>query len=158
MDYPKIIIDTREQKPMWDPDLFDVKLQKMDEGDYTTEDLLGIAHIERKSPVDLYGSIIQGHVRFRKEIQRAVDKNIKLVIFVECPSEMFFKKRFPRGHLLKTPERTLRKIINTMKIKYNLEFVWCEDRDEMMDKMILWFVEQREKLLFKQQKGKENEN
>lgn len=141
-----IIVDTREQKPMWDPCVYEVKSQKLNEGDYTTERLFNIAHIERKSPVDLYGSIIQGHKRFIKEIRRAVEKNIKLAIFVECPSEMFFRKRFPQGFRLKTPESTLRKIIGTISIKYDIEFVWCEDRDDMRDKMLMWFVEEESKL------------
>lgn len=154
MATPLIIIDTREQKPMWDPEVFNVKLQKMNEGDYTTEDLIGIAHIERKSPADLYGSIIQGHERFKRELQRAVEKNIKLAVFVECPEEMFFLKRFPRGHKLQTPTSTLRKIVGTMKIKYNIEFVWCEDRDDMADKMLIWFAHEREQ---KELKEKESE-
>jgi len=144
-----IIQDTREQRPMWDPDKFKVKTMKLNEGDYTTEELLNIAHIERKSPADLYGSIIQGHIRFRKELQRAIDKKIKLAVFVECPEEMFFKKRFPHGHKLQTPGSTLRKIVGTIKQKYNIEFIWCEDRDDMQDRMCIWFAEQKIDLLQK---------
>lgn len=139
----KIIIDTREQKPLWTPDKFNVEIRKLDEGDYTTLELLGKAHIERKSPADLYGSIIQGHERFRKELIRANDKGLKLAVFVECPEEVFYKKRFPMGRQLKTPGRVLKKIINTIKIKYGIEFIWCEDREDMMDKMCLWFVDRK---------------
>lgn len=154
MEKKLIIVDTREQKPIWDPTVFEVKSMKLDEGDYTTEDLLNKAHIERKSPTDLYGSIIQGHNRFRDEIKRAIEKNIRLAIFVECPEEMFYKKRFPQGFRLKTPEAKLRKIISTMKRKYDLEFVWCEDRDDMMEKMLLWFVEQRTMIFNKKGENK----
>ena len=135
-----IIIDTREQLPLWDPDKFHIIRQKLDEGDYTTENLLNKAHIERKSGIDLYGSIIQGHDRFRKEILRAIEKKIKFAIFVECPEQMFYNKRFKGGYRLKCSSRRLRKIITTMRERYSLEFVWCEDRDDMMDKMCVWFV------------------
>ena len=141
-----IIVDTREQKPLWDPAFFNVKSQKMDEGDYTTEELLGIAHIERKSGCDLYGSIIQGHTRFRAELQRAIDKKIKLAVFVECTKSDFVMKKFRGGHRLKTPGSTLMKIVMTISKKYNVDFHWCDGRDDLRDKMCNWFVNQLEKV------------
>jgi len=141
-----IIVDTREQKPLWDPAFFNVKSQKMDEGDYTTDELLGIAHIERKSGCDLYGSIIQGHNRFRAELQRAIDKKIKLAVFVECSKSDFVRKKFPGGHRLKAPSSTLAKIIMTISKKYNVNFHWCHGRDDLRDKMCIWFVNQIEKV------------
>ena len=133
-------MDTREQLPLWDPTTFNVIRQKLDEGDYTTEELLNKAHIERKSGIDLYGSILQGHARFKREILRAIEKKIKFAIFVECPEQMFYSKRFKGGFRLKGSSTTLRKIVATMKERYSLEFVWCEDRDDMMDKMCIWFA------------------
>jgi len=142
-----IIMDTREQKPLWPLEDFNVIRKKLDEGDYTTEELFNKAHIERKSGIDLYGSIIQGHVRFRKEIMRALDKKLKFAIFVECPEETFYRKRFPGAHRLQTPGSKLRQIVKTMTNKYSLEFVWCEDRDDMMDKMCMWFAEAKVDLM-----------
>ena len=142
-----IIIDTREQKPLWNkkynPHLI---LEKLDEGDYTTPELKGIAHIERKSPIDLYGSIIQNHERFRDELKRANEKGIRLAVFVECEHDTFFGKLFHRGNTLKTPSSTLRKIVATMTKKYNTEFVWCKGRVDMKNKMCLWFVERKSEL------------
>lgn len=142
-----IIMDTREQLPLWDPTVFNVIRKKLDEGDYTTEELFNKAHIERKSGIDLYGSILQGHARFKREILRAIEKEIKFAIFVECPEEMFYNKRFKGGYRLKGSTKQLRKIIATMKERYSLEFVWCEDRDEMMDKMCVWFARANGELL-----------
>lgn len=135
-----IIMDTREQLPLWDPAVFNIIRKKLDEGDYTTEELYNKAHIERKSGIDLYGSILQGHARFKKEILRAIEKNLKFAIFVECPEQMFYNKRFKGGFRLKGSSTQLRKIIATMTERYSLEFVWCEDRDDMMDKMCVWFA------------------
>ncbi len=131
-----MIIDTREQKPLWSNNII---RQKLDEGDYTTEDLLNIAHIERKSGIDLYGSIIQGHNRFRAEINRAIDKNLKFAIFVECSEETFYTKKFSGGYRLKASSKQLRKMLATMKEKYSLEIVWCKDREEMKELMCAWF-------------------
>lgn len=141
-----IICDTREQKLLWDPLKFNVIKKKLDEGDYTTEELYNKAHIERKSGIDLYGSIIQGHARFRKEIMRAKEKNIKFAIFVECPEETFYRKRFAGGYRLQCSSNQLRSVLGTMKEKYSLEIVWCEDRDDMRDKMCLWFVKRQSEL------------
>ena len=152
-----IIVDTREQKPLWDPKHLEVKAQKLDEGDYTTEDLHNKAHIERKSGADLYGSIIQGHKRFTAELTRAIEKNITIAVFVECPEEMFYRKTFAGGYRLKAPSRVLRKIIPTMKEKYNIEFVWCEDRNDMRVKSLLWFAKQR-RIIRDNKNGKDTTN
>lgn len=135
-----IIVDTREQLPLWDVEHKEARLQKLDEGDYTTDELLNVAHIERKSGNDLYGSLIQGHERFRAEILRAKEKNIILAVFVECPKADFVGKKFKGGFRLKTPSATLGKILKTFQEKYEIEFVWCENRDDLRDKMVLWFV------------------
>ena len=138
-----IIIDTREQLPL---DFKESISLTLSEGDYTTLDLYHRAHIERKSGIDLYGSLIQGHSRLRNEIQRAIDKNIVLAIFVECPKETFISKRFKGGYRLKTPPSVLRKIIATMESKYCLQFVWCKDRADMKSQMLLWFSHQKQLL------------
>lgn len=138
-----IIIDTREQKPIEFKDSITIALS---EGDYTTLDLYHKAHIERKSPTDLYGSLIQGHCRFRNELQRALDRHIVLAIFVECPKEQFISKRFPGGYRLKCSPMVLRKIIDTVSFKYDVEFVWCNDRADMKRSMISWFDRQSQLL------------
>ena len=137
-----IIIDTREQKPLWDPTKFNVKRLKLDEGDYTTEDLLDKAHIERKSGIDLYGSLIQNHKRFSAEIQRAIEKDLSFAVFVECSLEEFVKKKFYGGYRLKVKTKVLRKIVKTFTERYPIEFIWCEDREDLRKKICLWFAAQ----------------
>lgn len=134
-----IIVDTREQKPLWCHEGPKVIKMKLDEGDYTTTKLYGLAHAERKSGSDLYGSIIGEHKRFKKEIERAAASNISLAIFVECPREAFFRKRFYGGFMLKTPTATLRKIVSTMEDKYNIDFFFNADRHEMRENILMWF-------------------
>ena len=140
-----IIVDTREQNPIWDETTHEVLRQKLDEGDYTTTDLLNKAHIERKSGPDLYGSIVQGHNRFRNELIRAQQKNLTLAIFVECSRADFINKQFPGGYRLKLKPGMLSKIINTIQEKYNVEFTWCEGREDFKKRMLNWFKTQREK-------------
>ena len=139
-----IIIDTREQKPLWDPLIFSVKKMKLDEGDYTTESLLNKAHIERKSGIDLYGSLIQGHKRFVAEIQRAIEKDLSFAVFVECTEKEFVTKKFPGGYRLKTKVKVLRKIVNTFQERYPIEFFWCRDRNDMIIKILNWFYDREQ--------------
>lgn len=141
-----IIIDTREQKPLWDPELFKVKRLKLDEGDYTTEELLNKAHIERKSGIDLYGSLIQGHKRFAAEIQRAIEKDLSFAVFVECTKKEFVSKKFKGGYRLKAKPKVLAKIVDTFTKRYPIEFVWCENRKDLKDKMCLWFARESEEI------------
>ena len=135
-----IIIDTREQKPLWDPKKFRVLVQKLDEGEYTTQELLNKAHAERKSGIDLYGSLIQNHKRFADEIQRAIEKDLSFAVFVECTEEEFVKKKFHGGYRLQTKTKILRKIVDTFTSRYPIEFVWCNDREDLRQKMFQWFA------------------
>lgn len=138
----KIIQDSREQLPMFK----EATVRKMDTGDYTTILLDGVFHIERKSPEDLYSTLIQDHARFKREILRAKKSDTKLVVYVESSKEDFINKRFSQGWMRKTKSETLAKIIATMSKKYNLEFVWCFGRKNMEIKMIQRFEEEEKKL------------
>lgn len=134
-----LIVDTREQLPLFLEEQGAIR-EKLDVGDYTTTSLKGILHIERKSPGDLYGSIIQGHDRFRKEMMRAKASKVKLVIMVECPHHTFVKKEWNvNARKLLTPGKTLAKILETIESKYDIEIIWCNDRQDMRRKLMKMF-------------------
>lgn len=128
-----IFIDTREQRPLFN--LSNGKASKnffakktLNVGDYTTDKLHGKFHVERKSPGDLYGTLLGGHTRFRKELYRARDQGITLVMVIEVGEKKFYAKAWPGGKFCKFPSATIKKCIATMTVKYNLEFVWCRSR------------------------------
>ena len=100
-------------------------------GDYTTEKLLKFFVIERKSPTDLYSTLLKGHKRFKKELQRAEKSDIQLVIYVECSRKSFLEKDYPGSEYQEYSSDTLEKIIRTMKLRYDLEIVWCRSRESM---------------------------
>jgi ERCC4-type nuclease len=124
----KVLVDTREQLPIFSDYHKRVKLLV---GDYSTVKLQKRFSIERKSMQDLYGSIVQGHVRFRKEMIRAENNGIKLCVFVEGTMDEFASLKFPGGSLRKMKGETLLKIVTRMSDKYNVEFVWAKNRKEM---------------------------
>ena len=131
----QIITDSREQLRLWDATL----VKKLVVGDYTTKKLESSFIVERKSPADLYQTVLQGHVRFRKELMRAAEHQIQLVMYVECPVATFYAKAFPGGSARQCSGDTLRKIIYTISTRYNLEFNWARDRDHMKQLMLSRF-------------------
>ncbi len=130
-----ILVDTREQLPLWWVKDGGVIKQKLEVGDYTTIELLGNYHIERKTPMDLYQTITRGHTRFRNEILKAQDTGVEMEVWIECSSRRFINKSFAGAKRLKVQSITLAKIINTLKEKYAIKFVWCKNRDEMRNSM-----------------------
>lgn len=123
----KIVVDSREQLPYWKgSECFKTALLV---GDYTTVKLLNRLHIERKSPQDLYGTFTKGCSRFKKELIRAYNANIKLVLVCESSRADFINKKFPKGDERKQSTAALDKQITTFEEKYFLEFVWCSCRE-----------------------------
>lgn len=141
---PKIIIDTREQKPMFNG--AGCRKMKLVVGDYTTDALLHHFHVERKSPMDLYGTLTKGHVRFRNELILATANEIKLVIYVETTREKFTALKFPGGSLRKMPGETLLKIVRTMEKNYKTEVVWCKNRTDCQKQILLRFKKEESSL------------
>ncbi len=65
-----ILLDTREQLPPPLPIGCAYELATIHEGDYSTRSLLHLARIERKSPIDLIGTLTHGRERFEREADR----------------------------------------------------------------------------------------
>lgn len=142
----KIIIDTREQKKLWHHK--DVIIRKLDVGDYNTPELEEWLCIERKSPGDLYGSILGGHERFRKELYRAINKNKDIYVFVECSKEDFVNKKWDVTLRLQGSSAVLAAIINTLEVDYDVVFVWCDSRSAMRREILSLMKLYMEKFIY----------
>lgn len=77
----EILVDTREQKPL---NLSNVTVSKLDFGDYTSSSHYKSVFVERKSLVDLCGTLSAGFERFQRELGRMTEMEASLVICVEC--------------------------------------------------------------------------
>jgi ERCC4-type nuclease len=137
----KIIIDTREQLPLSFTGHETIR-RKLDEGDYATEETEHKIVIERKSLDDLYGSIIKGHARFKREILRAREKGKVFYIFIEGTLEDFYWLKWATRNIEIKPS-TLQKIILTMRERYELQFIECATREEMSKKIVQLCTEQK---------------
>lgn len=124
-------IDTREQKPLlFKEGIFDeIKLEGLPVGDYWAElngKELPIC-FERKSLGDLFGTMGVGYERFRRELFRARENNLKVVLVIEGSMEEVVK-----GHKYsKMSGDAMLKKLATLYVKYNLEYVFCNTRREM---------------------------
>ena len=131
----RIIIDTREQLDLdfaQHEYVIVTARRKLDVGDYGCifEDGYEVpAYFERKSIPDLFGTMGKGYTRFKKEIQRARDSKVKLILLIE--GSMSKVKRGTR-HSTLTGLSVIRKLM-TLQIKYDLDFQFMSGREEMSE-------------------------
>lgn len=126
-DY-KIIIDTREQQP-----LFKIGKEAMratlKTGDYSIEGQEDNIAIERKSLGDLFGTLGKGHSRFKKELERV--QSLKyFAIVVEGTNSDVEKKNFEGSYHSKMKGYVINKILFTIHIKYGIPIFYCDGRVE----------------------------
>lgn len=148
----KIVIDTREQKKLEfkHPFVKGIMNYCLDEGDYGAifSDTYSCPIVfERKSIPDLYGSLSKQYDRFKREIERAREKNIQLIIIVEGN---LTKVLHGAKYSMRTPESLVYQIF-TLRVRYNIETVFCKDAVEMAEYISQFFIahykEYEEKLI-----------
>lgn len=139
-----VIIDTREQLPLFQNNIYpEITFlnKKLDEGDYTTEELKNIITVDRKAPGDLFGSLFnkKNHDRFVDVMLRCRFKNIRMFVFVECSKQDFLSKNYEGGWFRKMNPAAMAKTIETVQEKYGCIFVWCNGRTDMEEKLLKLF-------------------
>ena len=132
-----LIIDSREQKPLaFSDEAFDsVRTDGLPFADYWAE--LNGKEIplvyERKGFGDLWGTMVPTKSnpdclkRFKRELAKAKEQNVKIVLLIEG-SLRKVSKGFKRS---KFSGKSMRRLLNTLCVKYDLEFHYCNDREEM---------------------------
>lgn len=125
----EILVDTREQKPLF---FKKSSVLKLDLGDYG----IGGEHynytfVDRKSESDFKGTMTLGNERFRAEMQRARDFGCFIFVVIECSiSDIYAHNNFKNFH------------------KANIEFIWHQMKElqrDYMDCCQFIFAESREK-------------
>jgi ERCC4-type nuclease len=128
----KIIVDTREQLPLdfQHHYITEVIRRKLEVGDYGCQ--LEDGHetpiyFERKSVSDLFGTLSSGYKRFKKEILRAKENKLLLIIIIECSLTRIIKG-------IDESQRTGDEVVQqlfTIMCRYQVPFICCKDRFEM---------------------------
>ena len=121
-----LIIDTREKENRHITDYFDwlgtpYKVQKLDVGDYS---MGGKTAVERKgSLLEWANNLGKQHARFKRELERAKEAGIRLVILLECKrGETLENWSSPRTEM---KPQTMLKIMDAWTQKYDVEYRYC---------------------------------
>lgn len=159
----ELIVDTREHDSEWvrikaQFDELGIKYfrSKLFVGDYQSLDNARLVVDRKKDLQELCGNVCQQHERFRAELQRAQDANIKIMILCEHGADIksledVAKWKNPRKQgkfrtvngkkvwyqvsprAMDGPQ--LYKVLKTMKEKYGVEFYFCE-KDKTGQKIV----------------------
>lgn len=128
----QIIVDSREQKPFHFEE-HTILNSKLEYGDYSLHPNNKLA-VERKSLSDLYGTLSGGRERFEREIQKAKKLEGYIVVVVESTlnNMMYQKQKFGKasGEFI---AHNMRKLLRQYD---NLQFVFCDGREEAKQKTI----------------------
>lgn len=98
-------------------------------GDYTA-----IVHgkpvpliFERKGLGDLFGTMGKGYERFKREMERAKEQNVKLVLIIEGSYSDVWNG-YERSQI---EGPSMMKKLATLYTRYDLEYIFCESRRVM---------------------------
>lgn len=134
-----IFIDTREQKPLDLP--VDTKIMKLPVGDYCpSTNIFDNVFIERKSVADLFGTLTNGIERFEREIAKAAELDLYLVVLVDgsYAETMDFSSNY--GYKGKTNGKHIFHEIRDLMFKYdNIQFVFAGSRYRASELMLKIF-------------------
>jgi DNA excision repair protein ERCC-4 len=131
MNELNIIIDTREQKPLWKKSTKKYKIEnkKLDVGDYSLKGYENKFALERKSQLDLFGTLGKDHKRFKKEILRALEYDY-FAIIVEDNYDNILNKKFENSFRSKMRGYIITSILFTIHLKYKIPIFFANDRNE----------------------------
>lgn len=130
-----ILIDTREQTPLFFRKELTKKVAQLNYGDYKLErDLLDQKLvIERKSLPDFVSTLSTGFDRFSREIERATNDNSYIVVLIE--SSLKNALNFKRLNLVSpkiaiTEDYVFHNVRQLLQTYKNIQFLFSENRDE----------------------------
>lgn len=126
MDKYTIIVDTREQKPLFTKN---IELKKLDAGDYSIKGYEDKIAIERKSLPDLFGTLGKGHARFKRELERAKTLNYFAIVIDGNYSDCM-NKTFPGAYHSKMKGYVIMSILFTLHVKYGIIFFFSNNRTQ----------------------------
>ena len=109
---------------------------KLPFGDYICMDNAKLSIDRKQNLQELCGNVCQQHDRFKRELERAQQYGIKLVILCEHGRgiksledvKSWVNPRLKVSPLAVSGER-LHRILSTMSKKYNVDFVFCEKQN-----------------------------
>ena len=136
-----IVIDTREQKPFAFPG-YPIVYRGLKYGDYALEPNRFKVHIERKELKDFISTVGNQFDRFSREIQRAKKEKAYLIVLVESSFSTaltFNHIPFYKKIIKATPDFVMHNMRNIMQTYDNIQFVFCNTKDQARDMVLKIF-------------------
>lgn len=135
-----MLVDTREQRPLKNFGAgICTKRATLQCGDYCMvfqDGARSSTEFERKSLADLFGTVTQGHARFRQKLLRARKSKIRLILIIECT----LRDAYKGVRHSKAQPRAIVKAVFSLWVKYRVFPVFCSDRDEMAEYMRQYYM------------------
>jgi len=122
-----IVVDTREQKPLWKGEK--IVRKKLEVGDYSIKGYEKEVAIERKSLPDLFGTLGGGHKRFKAELGKAI-KYKYFAIVIDGSYSSAYNKDFEGSYHSKMRGYVITSILFTLHMKYGINIFFSNGRIE----------------------------
>lgn len=149
-----LILDTREQDGL-DFSKFrdvDVARQGLKTGDYSIQGYEDTICFERKSVQDLVGTLIGGHERFLREMERMKDFEIKYILVEHSPSIVY---HYCNTHGWQNKFDIIIQSLLAYAYHYQVRVRFCKDREDMAKYIV---TKAREFLKGKEPECQENQH
>ena len=125
-----IIEDSREQSPLSFAGFrgVDVVRQGLKTGDYSVRGYEDQICFERKSVPDLVGTLIGGHERFLREMDRMKDYDVKYILVEHTAGTVY---RYCERHGWEYKFDTIMQSLLAYAYHYGVRVRFCKDREDM---------------------------
>lgn len=126
----KIIEDTREIRPLSFAKFKNIEVvrTKLDAGDYSIACYENVISFERKSVQDLVGTLVGGHQRFLRELERMKDYEEKYILVEHSPTILY---SYCVKHGWENKFNIIIQSLLAYACHYGIRVRFCKDRDDM---------------------------
>lgn len=127
-----IVVDTREQKELVFGK-FAIEKKCLSAGDYSIQGYEDQITFERKSVQDLVGTLIGGHQRFLKEMERMQTFKAKYILIEHTPTILF---QYCMKHGWEKKFDTIIQSLLAYAYHYQVRVRFCKDREDMAEYIV----------------------
>lgn len=144
-----IVVDTREQKELVFGK-FAIEKKCLSAGDYSIQGYEDQITFERKSVQDLVGTLIGGHERFLREMERMRAYKVRYILIEHSPEVLY---TYCARHGWQRKFNTIIQSLLAYACHYQVRVRFCKDREDMTS-----YIVKKSKEFINKEGGNDNEN
>ena len=131
----KVVVDSREQRNLDFTGFKDVEVvrTKLDAGDYSLVGYESLITFERKSVQDLVGTLIGGHERFLRELERMKSYKEKYILIEHSPTILY---QYCAKHGWEKKFNTIIQSLLAYAYHYQCRVRFCKNREDMAEYIV----------------------